>query len=168
LCLSLDTAIRPAEALSLHIEDIDLQEMIVHIRASIAKARRSRVLPFSLETAKAMQALLMARPGQWETVLLFTNHEGRPFTVSAWNQRLKKCYAPKLGLKRLSPYDLRHDAALHSLRNGMNPFALQALMGHSDLETTKQYIALLDADIREAHTKASPVARLLERNKRIR
>jgi site-specific recombinase XerD len=161
LCLSLDTAIRPAEALSLHIEDVDLQEMIVHIRASIAKTRRSRALPFSLETAKALQALLMARPGQWETALLFTNHEGKPFSLSAWTQRLKKCYAPKLDLKRLSPYDLRHDAALHSLRNGMNPFALQALMGHSDLETTKQYIALLEADIREAHRKASPITKLL-------
>jgi site-specific recombinase XerD len=41
-------------------------------------------------------------------------------------------------------------------------------MGHSDLETTKQYIALLDADIREAHKKASPIKKLLGENKRVR
>ncbi|WP_232619327.1 DNA gyrase subunit A, partial [Acetomicrobium sp. S15 = DSM 107314] len=34
---------------------------------------------------------------------------------------------------------------MHFLRNGMNPFALQAIMGHSNLETTKHYIALVDA-----------------------
>lgn len=69
--------------------------------------------------------------------------------------------APKLGLKRLSPYDLRHDAALHFLRNSMNPFALQVIMGHSNLETTKHYIALVEVDIREAQKKASPVRRLV-------
>jgi len=42
----------------------------------------------------------------------------------------------------------------------MNPFALQAIMGHSNLETTKHYIALVEADIREAQEKASPVRRL--------
>ncbi len=101
------------------------------------------------------------RPKGWDTPLLFTNHEGERLTASGWGQRLKKIYAPKLRLKRLSPYDLRHDAALHFLRNGMNPFPLQAIMGHSDLETTKHYIALVEADIREAQEKASPVRRLI-------
>jgi site-specific recombinase XerD len=168
MCLSLDTAIRPSEALSLLIEDVDPEDMVVNIRASIAKTRKSRILPFSTETAKSIQAMVIARPKEWGSTFLFTNHEGKQFSLSAWTQRLKKKYAPRLGLKRLSPYDLRHDAALHSLRNGMNPFALQALMGHSDLETTKQYIALLDADIREAHKKASPIKKLLGENKRVR
>lgn len=74
---------------------------------------------------------------------------------------MKKNCAPKLRPKRLSPYDLRHDAALHSLRNGLKPFALQTLMGHSDLEITKHYIALLEAIIREACDKFSPVARFI-------
>jgi site-specific recombinase XerD len=138
-----------------------LKNMVVNIRASIAKTRRSRILPFSTETAKSIQAMNIARPKEWGSIFLFTNHEGKQFSLSAWTQRLKKKDAPRLGLKRLSPYDLSHDAALHSLRNGMNPFALQALMGHSDLETTKQYIALLEADIREAHRKASPITKLL-------
>lgn len=48
------------------------------------------------------------------------------------------------------------------------PFALQAIMGHSDLETTKHYIALVEADIREAQEKASPVKKLVGENKRVR
>jgi len=168
LCLSIDTAIRPSEALGLELDDVNLKEMVVLIRASIAKTRKSRTLPFSIETAKALQALIASRPREWETSLLFANCEGDRLTVSGWRQRLKKVYAPKLGLKRLSPYDLRHDAALHFLRNGMNPFALQAIMGHSDLETTKHYIALVEADIREAQEKASPVKKLLGSKKRAR
>jgi len=168
LCLSIDTAIRPSEALALTVEDVNLKEMTALVRASTSKTRKSRTLPFSIETAKALQALIASRPREWETSLLFANCEGDRLTVSGWRQRLKKVYAPKLGLKRLSPYDLRHDAALHFLRNGMNPFALQAIMGHSDLETTKHYIALLEADIREAHETASPIKRFLGSKKRVR
>jgi len=108
------------------------------------------------------------KPKEWDTKLLFTNHEGDMLTVSGWRQKLQRHYAPKLGLKHLSPYDLRHDAAVYFLRNGMNPFALQAIMGHSNLETTKHYIALVEADIREAQEKASPVRRLIGKNKRVR
>jgi len=168
LCLSIDTAIRPSEALALELDDVNLKEMVVLIRASIAKTRKSRTLPFSVETAKALQALIASRPREWETPLLFANYEGDKLTVSGWRQRLKKVYAPKLGLKRLSPYDLRHDAALHFLRNGMHPFALQAMMGHSNLETTKLYIALAESDIREAHDTASPIKRFLGSKKRVR
>jgi len=168
ICLSIDTAIRPGEALSLTLDDVDLDDMTALVRASVSKTRKSRTLPFSAETAKAIQAMIVSRPNEWETALLFTNHEGDKLTLSGWAQRLKKYYAPKLGLKRLSPYDLRHDAALYFLRNGMNPFALQAIMGHSDLETTKHYIALVEADIREAQEKASPVKKLVGKNKRVR
>ena len=165
LCLSIDTAIRPGEALSLTLDDVDLDEMTALVRASVSKTRKSRTLPFSLETAKALKAMICARPQEWDTKLLFTNHEVDRLTVSGWRQRLQRHYAPKLGLKRLFPYDLRHDAALHFLRNGMNPFALQAIMGHTTLDMTKRYIALAESDVREAHETASPVKRLLYRYK---
>jgi len=168
ICLSIDTAIRPGEALALTFDDVDLDDLTVLVRASVSKTRKSRTLPFSAETAKAIQAMIASRPKGWDTALLFTNHEGSMLTISGWRQRLQKYYAPKLGLKRLSPYDLRHDAAVYFLRNGMNPFALQAIMGHSNLETTKHYIALVEADIREAQEKASPVRRLIGKNKRVR
>ena len=168
ICLSIDTAIRPGEALALTLDDVDLDDLTVLVRASVSKTRKSRILPFSLETAKALQAMISMRPKEWDTKLLFTNHEGDMLTVSGWRQKLQRHYAPKLGLKRLSPYDLRHDAAVYFLRNGMNPFALQAIMGHSNLETTKHYIALVEADIREAQEKASPVRRLIGKNKRVR
>ena len=50
----------------------------------------------------------------------------------------------------------------------MNPFALQTIMGHSNLETTKHYIALVEADIHDAQKKASPVKKASEENKRVR
>ena len=37
-------------------------------------------------------------------------------------------------------------------------------MGHSKLEQTRNYVALLEADIQEAHQTASPIANLLGRS----
>jgi integrase len=54
------------------------------------------------------------------------------------------------------------------LGSGISLSALQAIMGHSNLETTKHYIALVEADIRVAQEKASLVRRLLGSKKRVR
>ena len=47
----------------------------------------------------------------------------------------------------LRPYDLLHAFALNFLRNGGNVFALQRIMGHSNLNMTKRYSALTQNDI---------------------
>lgn len=161
ILLSLDTAIRPSEALSLEWEDVDLPELYVAVRASIAKTRQGRRLPISPRTGEALVRLRAARPRDWETALVFTTRDGTPLTSSAWSYRLRRDYAPKLGLDRLSAYDLRHDAALQAVRNGMSPFALKNMMGHSSIETTQLYIALSEKDVKEAHSTAGPLNALL-------
>lgn len=65
ICLSLDTAIRPGEALALTLDDVDLDDLTVLVRASVSKTRKSRILPFSVETAKALQAMIASRPKRW-------------------------------------------------------------------------------------------------------
>ncbi|MCE9646911.1 MAG: hypothetical protein K8S20_13000 [Chloroflexi bacterium] len=43
------------------------------------------------------------------------------------------------------------------LRNGVDIFALQKLMGHSDLQVLRRYLAQTDQDIQAAHMRGSPV-----------
>lgn len=76
-----------------------------------------------------------------------------------------KEYSKKLGY-RVTPYDLRHTFALYSLREGMNVFALQRILGHTDLTMTKRYLALTQEDLHKEHDKSSPL-RLFEK-KRLR
>jgi site-specific recombinase XerD len=47
------------------------------------------------------------------------------------------------------------------LRNGVNIFALQRLMGHADLSMLRRYLAQTDVDIEEAHLLGSPVDKSL-------
>jgi site-specific recombinase XerD len=53
----------------------------------------------------------------------------------------------------LTPHDFRRAYALIMLRNGVDIFALQKLMGHSDLQVLRRYLAQTDEDIHTAHMR---------------
>lgn len=160
ILLQLDTGIRPGEALSLVPKDYVQDSLEVRIRAEVSKTRTLRTLFVSPPCAHILSRLLSVRLPEWKEAPLFCNETGQPLSVNSWGNRLRKFSVRKLGVQ-ISPYDLRHCHALMFLRNNGNIFALQKEMGHSDLEMTKRYLALSDEDVREAHTKATPLSNLL-------
>ncbi len=165
--LTLDSGIRPGEAFSLNVHDVNLPVLEVYIRPEAAKTRTRRTLILSPVTAKAIQDLILARHPAWgSSVPLFCSSEGRPLTRNTWGDRLEM-YSKKLGHK-IRPYDLRHAFALQFLRNGGNVFALQRIMGHADLSMTRRYLALTQEDLRAEHQRASPVLQLIPERHRVR
>jgi len=56
-----------------------------------------------------------------------------------------------------SYHDLRCVFALEILRNGADIIALQKLMGHTDLQVLRRYLAQTDTDLQRAHNKGGPV-----------
>ena len=66
--------------------------------------------------------------------------------------------AQLIGLKEIpTPHDFRRAFALTMLRNGVDVFALQKLMGHADLQVLRRYLAQTDQDMQAAHMRGSPV-----------
>ncbi len=162
LLFSLDSGIRPSEALQLRPSDIDVHLCRAVIRAATAKTRQARNVFFSERTAAVVEGLIQARPEEWNnTVPVFCTSYGGQWSTHAWTTQLRR-YAQKAGLKRFSSYDLRHVYAVQYLRSGGNAFLLQRSMGHSTMAMTMQYLALSDDDIRQAHRTASPVAALFQ------
>ncbi|BAF60316.1 integrase [Pelotomaculum thermopropionicum SI] len=167
LLLTLDTGIRPKEAFSLLVDDINLRSLEVCIRSEIAKTRTTRTLPISPVTAQVIRELLQSRHPAWKnSTPVFCSSEGGKMTDLKWGDRLE-VYSKQLGVW-IRPYDLRHAFALQFLRNGGQPFALQRILGHTDLTMTKRYIALTQQDLREQHTVASPLNTLAPQKHRVR
>ncbi len=166
LLLQLDTGIRPKEALSLQINDVNIRSLEIYVKAENAKTKIARTLPVSPITAKAIQKLINVRPKDWDAEIpVFCTYEGRKWSVNGWYKQLSS-HGNKMGIT-VFPYQLRHTFALEFLRNGGNSFALQKTMGHADLNMTKRYVALADDDIKKQHIKASPVSNLVQPNSRI-
>lgn len=155
---SLDSGIRPTEALQLRPSDIDIHLRRAVIRATTAKTRTGRTIYFSERTADMVDRLIQVRPEEWDNAVpVFCTCYGEEFSPHAWTVQLRR-HAQKAGLKRFSAYDLRHQFAIQYLRNGGDVFTLQRNMGHSTLSMTERYLALSDEDVRRGHEKASPVA----------
>lgn len=165
LLLSLDTGIRPREALSLRVEDVSIPARVVVVRAETAKTRVQRTLPISDQTAQAIMKLVSIRPKEWRNAPLFCSRDGQPLRVNSWYHTVKG-YGEKIGAD-ITPYSLRHLFALYFLRNNGNTFALQRIMGHDNLDTTKIYVALAQSDLEEQHELASPVNALFPKRQRL-
>ena len=96
----------------------------------------------------------------------FRRDANRAFWVSVHGERmtytalrgLLRRRAELAGLQDIpTPHDFRRAFALSMLRNGVDVFALQKLMGHSDLQVLRRYLAQTDQDVQIAHMRGSPV-----------
>lgn len=165
IMFTLDTGIRPKEALSLTIDDFDLKRGTVTVRADISKTRTERILPILPPTMDAVHKLIKVRPPSWgKDIPIFCSCEGTRLSRYSWRDRLED-YGKKLGTK-IRPYDLRHAFALMYLRNGGHAFGLQKTLGHTDISMTKRYVNLSGDDLKDSHKVASPLNRLITSKKK--
>jgi len=159
MCLQLDTAIRPGEALQLMPEDFSADRKEIIVRAEVAKTRTQRVLPLSDVTVKGLMKMIMLRPSSWKDAPLLPTETGTPFEVASWSRRVKS-YGKKAGLD-ITAYSLRHAAALLLLRKGADAFCVQNILGHATMQMTKHYLALTLEDTRKGHQNAGVLFSIL-------
>ena len=149
----LDTGARAKEFLNINLEDVDLATGAVMIRQG--KGRKPRMVFLGRKTIRAIRGYLRYRKDN--SPALWISTQGERMTYSALRCFLRR-RAERIGLKSTpTPHDFRRAFALVMLRNGVDIFALQKLMGHSDLQILRRYLAQTDQDIHTAHMRGSPV-----------
>ena len=149
----LDTGARAKEFLNLNLEDVDLATGAVMIRQG--KGRKPRMVFLGRKTIRAIRGYLRYRKDN--SPALWVSTHGERMTYSALRCFLRR-RAERIGLKSIpTPHDFRRAFALVMLRNGVDIFALQKLMGHSDLQILRRYLAQTDQDVHNAHMRGSPV-----------
>lgn len=138
LCLY-SMGLRLSEALSLTVQDIDSDAMIVHIRDG--KGGKDRLLPLPMRTLEGLRLY-------WKTHrhpnLLFPNVQmgaqaTGPMDKGGVQKALKKVIKECGITKHISPHSLRHCFATHLLEQGLDLRSLQILLGHHSLNTTARY-----------------------------
>ncbi len=149
----LDTGARAKEFLDINLEDVDMATGAVMIRQG--KGRKPRMVFLGRKTIRAIRGYLRYRHDNYPA--LWVSTRGERMTYAALRCLLRR-RAEKIGMKSIpTPHDFRRAFALVMLRNGVDIFALQKLMGHSDLQILRRYLAQTDQDIHTAHMRGSPV-----------
>ncbi len=154
--------LRASEALSLRLQDIDLE--VGFVRA-VGKGDKERVVPLGRMAVEALRVYnergrpLLGGAGTLKAPELFLNHRGRRLTRQGLHAIIKR-YAREAGLSpEVSAHTLRHSFATHLLEGGADLRAVQEMLGHADLSTTQIYTHVTTAHIQKIYREAHPRAR---------
>jgi len=157
----LDTTDRLGEVIGLETEDVDIQAGRAKV---LGKGRRERYVFFGATVRKLLWKYVnryRPEPQLPRYDKLFLTYDGRPLTKNRVEARVKK-YVLKAGITgvRVSPHTLRHTAITTLVRNGCDIFSVQAIAGHSSINTTRGYVNLNTDDVQAAHRRYSPMDNL--------
>jgi len=123
--LAIETAMRRAEILSLHWENINYAKRTAYL--TLTKNGESRTVPLSTRAIETLQALPRSIDGR---VL--------PVNFAALENNFKRA-RERAGLKDLRIHDLRHTAATRLAEKLPNLLELSAVTGHKSLAMLKRY-----------------------------
>src|SRR5579864_2066334 len=151
----LDTGCRVSEALSVHVREIDLDNLLLTLDG---KGRKQRMVPFSFELRKALFRYIADFERKPDYLLFATRNEtslGRRVVLRAVKNLCKR-----LGFDppARTLHAFRHTFAVNYLRRGGSVFHLQKVLGHSTLEMTRRYANLMTEDLQAVHQRLSLLA----------
>jgi site-specific recombinase XerD len=158
LCL-LDTGCRAAEFVNLNIADVERRTGTVSVRQG--KGRKDRVAFLGAKARKALLKYLMSRQDAAPVEPLFPSATSGERLTTNGLLLLCRRLGKRAEVEHCHPHTFRRTFALWSLRAGMNIYALQQIMGHSDLSILRRYLALVEEDLAEAHRKHGAVDNML-------
>ncbi len=137
-----NTGARASEAARVAVADLASDIRSVRLDG---KGRKVRTCPLWLRTATVLRELLGPRLDGPPEGPVFLNVHGAPTTrfgihgLVVRTARKAAESVPSLRGKRVGPHTLRHTAAVHLLRAGVDINTIRAWLGHASLETTNRY-----------------------------
>lgn len=149
----IDTGLRLDEALSLRIEDIDFENLLLRVQG---KGQKQRLVPFSHELRKVLWKFCLNRDSGF---VFATRHGGKLLGRNVLREFKKLCRQQGFEAVPRSIHALRHFFAVNYLRAGGSVFHLQKVLGHSSLQMTRRYSNLLTEDLQRVHDRASFLSR---------
>jgi integrase/recombinase XerD len=152
------TGLRVSELVSLTVGSVDLERGVLQCTGKGSKQRRVPVGRSALAWLQRYEAARRLLLGGAETPRLFVGPRGLPISRQTFWAVLRG-HAGRAGLRDVSPHVLRHSFATHLLEHGADTRSVQALLGHSDLQTTQIYTHVTGERLRAIYEKHHPRAK---------
>jgi len=165
LSLGYGCGLRAGEIVRLRAGDIDSAQMIIRIVQS--KGRKDRHVMLPPELLASLREWWKVRPTRFdvdvpvrERWLFPGRRQGQHLTYRQLSRVFHEAAAAAGITKRVSLHSLRHSFATDLLEKGINIRYIQALLGHSKLDTTSRYtrvatgrIAAIDSPLKQLGSK---------------
>ena len=152
------SGIRRMELTQLKLYDVDTRGGSLTVRGG--KGGRDRVVPLGARACAWLDRYLEeVRPqllSRRDDGSCFLTDFGEPFEKNRLGD-LVKGYIERAGFKVIGSCHLfRHAMATHMLENGADIRFIQAILGHSDLDTTALYTQVSIHKLKEVHAATHP------------
>ena len=156
------TGCRLNEICNVQWKDINFQELILNISNKDnfnTKSGKQRHIPISDELFRILNEILQQKPN--ENILSFYNPDNYIFSIrygtrlridyvsKAFKRILRHCNFPE----RYHFHCLRHTFITNLIKSGVNINYVKEIAGHSEIQTTMNYIHIVTNDLREAVNK---------------
>lgn len=134
LSLAYAAGLRVSEVINLKIQDIDADELTIHLKG--AKGDKDRITIFPEKLKEDIIKLVAGRTGN---DYLFSSERGGKLTERTAQKVFEKALK-KAGIKKDATFhSSRHSFATHLLENGVDVRYVQELLGHQNIMTTQLY-----------------------------
>jgi len=144
LSLAYGAGLRVGEVVRLKVKHIDKAQMIIRVEQS--KGRKDRLVMLSPETLTLLHEWWKVRPTRYDQGVpvqerwLFPGRRPGLHLTERQVNRLFHETTDAAGIKKaVNLHTLRHSFATHLFDRGVDIRTIQALLGHSKLETTARY-----------------------------
>jgi integrase/recombinase XerD len=153
------TGMRISELLGLTLHDLNLTDRVILVHG---KGSKQRYVPFvesldDLFSRYLNQARPMLLKLKRSEYLFLNNRGGKMSRMGFWKILRQAVIEAKIN-KDVTPHTFRHSFATHLLEGGVNLRIVQALLGHSSIDTTQIYTHVDMRKLIETHTLYHPRA----------
>lgn len=143
-CLLFSTGIRQHSLMELKVKDVDFDNYLLNVR--VTKTRKPLVIPLNQSILDIISGFLKYRQYHSRDDWLFCNAYGNQLKKSTCYNMLYR-FNKSRGIETTGLHRYRHTFAKQWILNGGNVVTLSRLLGHSNLNTTQNYINLLVSDV---------------------
>ena len=143
ISLAYASGLRVSEIVNLKVKDVDLDELIIHIKQ--AKGKKDRITVFPAKLKMNFQNLII---GKKTHDFIFESVRGGKLTTSSAQKVFQRALKNSGIKKEATFHSLRHSFATHLLENGTDVRYVQELLGHSNIRTTQIYTQVTNPAIK--------------------